>query len=366
METLELPNNNTNLTGDPDEVLWAKTKANFEELDTKTSNMTRGVFTAGEEGSPVELIYDINIVNYSATGPKNSVFLPIVGDDSLGKEIIVRTSNVPAGYNIRVVGSAETVLVGHADTNITVSPYLIAQNGTCKFTYVGASIWLAEDVQGEKTSINGFKPVNNYNNFLLHAINTTAVAISVVDLNIAYPAASTPIGFSAICPNIGLVYIKTAAATWIALPISDVAGLNSTIGGTTSVTDSYKKLVSLTSANLLGMNASPVTVLSAPGAGKAIRVKSCVAIFDSTVTTYANGGVIYLSYNNTTPITNNVAATFLTAGDKVFGLNPLAAAGGVNMLVDTPVTITNDTAPFITGTGVARLLIEYDVVTTGL
>lgn len=141
---------------------------------------------------------------------------------------------------------------------------------------------------------------------------------------------------------------------------------NSTTGGTTLLTDTKKVLVSLTSANLLAMYATPITVLAAPGAGKAIRIKSCVGIFDSTATTYANGGVVYLSYNNTTPITNNVAATFLTAGDKVFQLNPLNAAGGINTLVDTAVTITNDTAAFITGTGVARLLIEYDVVTTGL
>jgi len=141
---------------------------------------------------------------------------------------------------------------------------------------------------------------------------------------------------------------------------------NATTGGTTLLTDTYKVLVSLTSANLLAMNATPVTVIAAPGAGKAIRLKSCVAIFDSTATTYANGGVIYLSYNNTTPITNNIAATFLTAGDKVYQLNPLNVAGGINTLVNTALTITNDTAPFITGTGVARLLIEYDVVTTGL
>lgn len=148
--------------------------------------------------------------------------------------------------------------------------------------------------------------------------------------------------------------------------LATIATLNGTTGGTTNVTDTQKVLVSLTSANLLAMNATPVVVLAAPGAGKAIRIKSCVAIFDSTATTYANGGVIYLSYNNTTPITNNVAATFLTGGDKVYQLNPLAAAGGINTLVNTAVTITNDTAPFITGTGVARLLIEYDVVTTGL
>lgn len=197
-------------------------------------------------------------------------------------------------------------------------------------------------------------------------VNTTAVALSVADLNTAYPDATTAIGFSVVCTVIGLVYTKTGAATWIATPIVDVAGLNQTIAGTTLVTETYKKLVSLTSANLLGMNATPVVIIAAPGEGKAIRLKSCVAICDSTATAYANGGVIYLSYNNTTPITNNVAATFLTGGDKVYGLNPLAAAGGVNMLVNTAVAITNDTAPFITGTGVVRLLVEYDIVTTGL
>jgi len=148
--------------------------------------------------------------------------------------------------------------------------------------------------------------------------------------------------------------------------LAEIAALNSTTGETTLVTDTQKVLVSLTSANLLAMNATPVSVIAAPGEGKAIRIKSCVAIFDSTATTYANGGVIYLSYSNTTPITNNLAATFLTAGDKVYQLNPLNAAGGINTLVNTAVTITNDTAAFITGTGVVRLLIEYDIVTTGL
>lgn len=165
--------------------------------------------------------------------------------------------------------------------------------------------------------------------------------------------------------NTNTTDIATAQAAVDAIEAINAAN-NTTSGGTTNLTDTKKVLVSLTSANLLAMNATPVVVIAAPGEGKSIHLKSCVAIFDSTATTYANGGVIYLSYNNTTPITNNVAATFLTAGDKIYGLNPLATAGGINMLTNTALTITNDTAPFITGTGVARLLIEYDVVTTGL
>jgi len=162
------------------------------------------------------------------------------------------------------------------------------------------------------------------------------------------------------------VTVNTTNITTAQAAIDVLEANNSTTGGTTNLTDTKKILVSLTSANLLAMYATPIPVIAAPGEGKAIKIKSCVAIFDSTATTYANGGVVYLSYNNTTPITNNVADTFLTAGDKVYQLLPLNSAGGINTLVNTAVTITNDTAAFITGTGVARLLIEYDVITTGL
>lgn len=162
----------------------------------------------------------------------------------------------------------------------------------------------------------------------------------------------------------------TTATTDIATAqaaVDVLEALNSTAGGTTNLTDTYKVLVSLSSANLLAMNATPITVIAAPGAGKTIRIKSCVAICDSG-TAYANGGVIYLGYAGaaTTPITSNLAASFLTGGDKVYPLNALTAASGYSMWVNSAITITNDTAPFITGTGVVRLLIEYDVVTTGL
>ena len=159
---------------------------------------------------------------------------------------------------------------------------------------------------------------------------------------------------------------NTSAIAANTASLAAIAALNTTTGGTTSVGSIQKTLVNITSANILAMNGAPVTVIPAKGAGTTIALRKCVAIFDSTATTYANGGVIYLSYNNTTPITNNLAATFVTAGDKVYALNPLAAAGGNNMLVNTPLTITNDTAAFITGTGVIRLLVEYEVITTGL
>lgn len=209
---------------------WDKTEKNFDELyarpiavEPEPVLITKGTFTAGAEATPVELQYDINIVNYSATGPKNSVVLPTVTDSDFGKTVLVRTSNVSAGYNIRVVGASGSVKIGSGDTNSSVTPYLIAQNATCKFIYMGADIWLAEDVQGEKTSINNFKPANNYNNFALHALNNAAAPLSASALNTAYPATTYPIGFMAICPTITLGYIKTGADTWVSVPVTVVS-----------------------------------------------------------------------------------------------------------------------------------------------
>lgn len=128
------------------------------------------------------------------------------------------------------------------------------------------------------------------------------------------------------------------------------------------------KMVSLTSANLLAMNATPVTVVAAPGAGYALDFVSAVLIYDSTLTAYVNGGVITINYGSGgAAVSTNLAATFLTgAGDKVYNMQKLNAAGGYTMPVNTGLVITNAAAPFITGTGVCRLYITYKVYTTNL
>jgi hypothetical protein len=129
----------------------------------------------------------------------------------------------------------------------------------------------------------------------------------------------------------------------------------------------YTADVAVTSANLLAMYTTPVDVVAAPGAGYALDFVGAVLICDDA-TDYANGGVITINYGSGgAAVSTNLAATFLTGnGDKVWNLQKLNAAGGYTMPVNTSLAITNATAPFITGTGVCRLKITYDVITTGL
>jgi len=125
--------------------------------------------------------------------------------------------------------------------------------------------------------------------------------------------------------------------------------------------------VAVSSANLLAMYTTPVDVVAAPGAGFALDFVGAVLICDDA-TDYANGGVITINYGSGgAAVSTNLAATFLTGnGDKVWNLQKLNAAGGYTMPVNTSLAITNATAPFITGTGVCRLKITYNVVATGL
>jgi len=100
--------------------------------------LTRGSVSAGTSSVPTILSYDINNVNY-VSGAYDSVILPIVTDANIGKTILVRTSNVPAGSYI-TVKSAASVYINFSDANSAGSPYNVHQNSTCKFTYVGSGI----------------------------------------------------------------------------------------------------------------------------------------------------------------------------------------------------------------------------------
>lgn len=126
--------------------------------------------------------------------------------------------------------------------------------------------------------------------------------------------------------------------------------------------------VAVSAAEIIAMNATPKTLVAAPGAGYVLSFRRAVVIYDSTATAFTGGGVITVNYGSGGAAqSSNLAATFLTgAGDKVFNMEKLNAAAGLTMPVNTALVLTNASAPFATGTGVLRVQIEYSVHETGL
>jgi predicted RecA/RadA family phage recombinase len=127
--------------------------------------------------------------------------------------------------------------------------------------------------------------------------------------------------------------------------------------------------VAITSANILGMNASPVSVLAAPGAGKAILVEGILFEMTRTSTAYANGGAVSFQYHTTTasvPHAGTIAASLVTtggAGSAQTWLGPNVGTNGLVIPANEGIDITNATAAFITGTGTAKVFIKYRIVT---
>jgi len=138
----------------------------------------------------------------------------------------------------------------------------------------------------------------------------------------------------------------------------------STWNGLGAMQGSSEILVSLSSAEILALSATPKTLIPAPGAGKIILVENIALQMTTTATQYANGGAVEFRYTNGSgaKVTADIAAAVITA---TAGVSYTAVAGvttSLTAVVNSPVIVTNATAPFITGNGTGVFNIKYRVV----
>jgi len=123
--------------------------------------------------------------------------------------------------------------------------------------------------------------------------------------------------------------------------------------------------VNLSSANILAMNATPVTLIAAPGAGKIVIVEDILLKMVTTATAYANGGAVEFRYTDGSgaKVTADIAAAVITAGAGTTYTKVGGVIASLTPVANAPIVITNATAAFITGTGTGVLTIKYRIVT---
>lgn len=124
--------------------------------------------------------------------------------------------------------------------------------------------------------------------------------------------------------------------------------------------------LSVTSANILAMFATPVTIIAAPPVGYAIVVNNVMWQMTRSATAYVSGGVVSLVYTGgaVSPHSGTVPASVITGGAGVV-LNqngPVSAANGIVVPTNTGIDITNATGAFTTGTGTLRVYVDYSIV----
>lgn len=119
--------------------------------------------------------------------------------------------------------------------------------------------------------------------------------------------------------------------------------------------------INLSAADIIAMYTTPVTVLAAPGSGKAIVVDRFVFNFDYGTTQFTGGGNITLKYSGGATITSTMANTKVqAASDSIATVGALATE--VTVSSNTAVQITNASAAFAAGDGTAKLTVYFSVI----
>jgi len=130
-------------------------------------------------------------------------------------------------------------------------------------------------------------------------------------------------------------------------------------------------IVAVSSAQILGMYATPVLMVPAAGPHTWVVASTPIAVeYDFGTTQYAAGGAIGLQYGSTAHLagtaasSTEAAATFNAfAASNGFTLNA-AATGTMASMVNQGIYLSNATAAFTTGDGTMLFNINYSVFLT--
>lgn len=132
--------------------------------------------------------------------------------------------------------------------------------------------------------------------------------------------------------------------------------------------ESYYKIVSVSSAEILTLNSSPKRLIDAPGANKMIIVRFMQLDYDYNSIAYASGGNLGAVYGATSGnnATGTTSSAFLqNTSDRILGLTgPQTATASFarTAVVNQPVDLFSTTLDYTTGNGTLKVYIQYNIV----
>jgi predicted RecA/RadA family phage recombinase len=127
-----------------------------------------------------------------------------------------------------------------------------------------------------------------------------------------------------------------------------------------------KAVVTLTAAQILGMNAVPVNILPAPAAGQVIVVDQFIVQTKPGATPFTGGGAVSFQYHGTTivPHSANIPAATITSAAASENVVP-PPTGVIQPPTATGIDITNATGAFAAGNGSMIVTVFYSIITLG-
>lgn len=121
---------------------------------------------------------------------------------------------------------------------------------------------------------------------------------------------------------------------------------------------------SLTSAQILALNTTPIEVIPAPAAGVVVKVVSAICKITFATAAYATQTNIWLITDTATVEQGSFTAVLAATATKTQGFIPqgTVAAGGSQLIAAKSVKAFAPTADPITGAGTVKITVTYELI----
>lgn len=178
-------------------------------------------------------------------------------------------------------------------------------------------------------------------------------ASSTANVTAAAASGDSIFGNSICAPGQILRFESDGAGTWY----------GSVYGTTAGGVGIQSAVVALSAAQILALNATPVSLIASPGAGKATKVLNIGFKF-TAATQYANGGALEFRYTDGsgTKVTADIASAVVTSASGTSYTDVMGIEASLTMVTAAAIVVDNATAPFITGTGTGTFYLLYTTV----
>lgn len=333
------------LTEDPDVAI---TGHNLQAL---------GNITAGDNGAQGALI------SYGSVA--NSGYLKIQGESAGGNFTSTIESNEISQntlYTLPITVNSHVTVMAQ-DGNITPGHLLIL--GTEDGTVVDGGI-----VPTGSGTVNS----GTANQVAYYASSTNAVSGLSTTARAAFTSNSTGIP-SWVALTDGQIVVGSTAGSPAAATLTAGTGITITSASnsiTVASTGFQSVTVSLTSANIKSMFATPIQLIAPPGAHKMIVVTDVCVEFNYVAPVYVGAGSWGIQYGNAANFSGNIQI-YIGGISLINPANDLAFvpgaqnSGGSSDTVDyinLGVFISNDTSAYTLGNGILNITLKYYVVNT--
>jgi hypothetical protein len=115
----------------------------------------------------------------------------------------------------------------------------------------------------------------------------------------------------------------------------------------------------LTTAQIIAMGSAAVTLVAAPGAGKAIIFLGAILKYNRGTTSFTGAGATTINLGSGGAVSGSLAATAITAASST--VSSISSAGSSTTAENQPLTI-GATSAFAAGDGNAEVIIAYKIV----